>query len=398
MVFLLHDFIPEKDNLVIGLMSGTSCDGLDVALVALKELQGETHFRLIAAKSFDYPRHLQVYLRNLPQVKKDALYQISQTNFYLAQIWAEMIHEFLKENDLTSEDLTLIASHGHTIWHQGQAEKFIDRPVRSTLQIGDPAVIAKLTKIPVVGDFRVGDMALGGQGAPLIPYFDFVFFSRFKKKVLAINLGGIANFTFIPADGDLEKVIGFDTGPGNMLLDLAVNDLFKKPFDKNGLIASSGQLSNDLLDYLLKIDAFVNLPPPKSTGREYYGKSFYQKIKQFSQKHKIKAEDIIHTLGFYTVMAIHTNYTNFIAPKFGMPDVIVASGGGALNNFIYEQLRIQFSDITVRNSRDLGVDSVFKEAIGFALLGWTSLLGKPSNVPRVTGARRPTILGKICLP
>ena len=398
MIVLLKNFIPEKDNLVIGLMSGTSCDGLDVALVALKELQGETHFRLIAAKSFDYPRHLQVYLRNLPQVQKDALYQISQTNFYLAQIWAEMIREFLKENDLTPEDLTLIASHGHTIWHQGQAEKFIDRPVRSTLQIGDPAVLAKLTSVPVVGDFRVGDMALGGQGAPLIPYFDFVYFSRFKKNVLAINLGGIANFTFIPADGDLGKVIGFDTGPANMLLDLAVNDLFKKPFDKDGEIAYQGQLSDKLLDFILDLDDFPAMHPPKSTGREHYGHSFYHKIKQFVLQNGIKPEDMIHTLSFYTVMTIRTNYANFIAPTYGSPDLIVVSGGGALNRFLIEQLKIQFDHIRIHPSEELGINAEFKEAIGFAVIGWATLLGKSANVPQATGAEKGTVLGKICLP
>ncbi len=398
MLFFLKNFTPEKDNLVIGLMSGTSCDGLDVALISVKQDQGLTDFKLLKAKSFPYSENLQRELKNLPQVRKNPAYNISQFNFYLAQTWAEMINDFLKENELTASEITLIASHGQTVWHQSEPLQFVDRPVRSTLQIGDPSVLAKLTGIPVIGDFRVGDMAFEGQGAPLIPYFDFVFFSRFKKKILAINIGGIANFTFIPDDGDLNKVTGFDTGPGNMLLDQAMIDLFGRPFDVNGETAFKGQLSDELLKYLLKIDSYINMPPPKSTGREFYGKDFYFKIKKFAKNKNISPADIIHTLSFYTVMAIQTNYSSFVAPKYGMPDMVVVSGGGAFNRFILEQLQIQFGDIPVYNSEEMGVNSEFKEAIGFAVLGWSTLLGKPSNVPGVTGAKKATILGKICLP
>ena len=398
MVFYFKNFTPEKDNLIIGLMSGTSCDGLDVALISVKEDRGKTDFRFLKGSSYPYSKKQRNYLKTLPLAENSSAYSISQTNFYLAQIWAEMVNDFLRKNELTPSEITLIASHGHTLWHQSKPNVVIDRNVISTLQIGDPSVLAKLTGIPVIGDFRVGDMALGGQGAPLIPYFDLVFFSRFKKNILAINLGGIANFTFIPADGDLNKVIGFDTGPANMLLDQAMMDLFGKPFDKDGEMANKGRLSNVLLRYLLEIDSYVNMPMPKSTGREYYGQAFYSKIKKFCEQKKISPADIIHTLSFYTVMAIQTNYSNFIAPAHGMPDMIVVSGGGASNRFLMEQLKIQFNGIPVRNSQEMGINSEFKEAIGFAILGWGTLLGKPTNVPKVTGAKKATVLGKICPP
>ncbi len=398
MLLFLKDFTPDKENLAIGLMSGTSCDGLDIALISVMEDHGETHFRFLKGNSYPYSEEQVRYLKTLPLAENSSAYSISQTNFYLAQIWAEMVNDFLRKNELTPSEITIIGSHGHTLWHQSQAQDLLGRNIISTLQIGDPSVLAKLTGIPVIGDFRVGDMAFGGQGAPLIPYFDFIFFSRLKKKILAINIGGIANFTFIPRDGDINKVQGFDCGPGNMLLDQAMADLFGEDYDQNGQIAFSGQLSDKLLDFLLESDGFINLPPPKSTGREYYGKAFYNRIKAFARQNDIKPEDVIHTLSFYTVMAIQMNYSTFIAPHNGMPDIVVVSGGGALNDFLIEQLKIQFADIPVRSSLEMGLDIDFKEAVGFAILAWSTLLGRPSNVPGVTGANKATVLGKICLP
>ncbi len=388
-------FNSQNKQLALGLMSGTSCDGLDIALIEISEIQGATHFDFIHGKSYAYGKSQKELLKQAPHWQAS---QLSQLNFYLPEIWAEMIDAFLKEVGKAREKISFIGSHGHTIWHQSEPREFIDRTIRSTLQLGDPMVLAKLTGIPVIGDFRVGDMALGGQGAPLIPYFDWVFFSKFKKNILAINIGGIANFTFIPADGDFSKVQAFDTGPGNMLLDTAMKDLFDRPFDENGQIAQSGQFSEALFEFLLNLDRFPEQEPPKSTGRELYGSAFYQQIKEFITQQKINPYDTIHTLAFYTALTIYSNYILFVQEQFGKAEKVVVSGGGTRNLFLMEQLRFQFGDIPLVTTDEVGLNSEFKEAIGFAVLGWATLLGKPSNVPQATGAHRPTLLGKICLP
>jgi anhydro-N-acetylmuramic acid kinase len=385
----------QEKHWALGLMSGTSCDGLDIALIKIWEDQGMTRFDFIQGKSYAYGKTQKELLKQAPHWQAS---QLSQLNFYLPEIWAEMIDDFLRQVGKTKEEISFIGSHGHTIWHQSEPREFIDRKLHSTLQLGDPMVLAKLTGTPVIGDFRVGDMALGGQGAPLIPYFDWVFFSKFKKNILAINIGGIANFTFVPGDGDFSKVQAFDTGPGNMLLDTAMKDLFDRPFDENGQIAQSGQLSEPLFKFLLKIDRFPEQEPPKSTGRELYGSAFYRQIKEFITRQKINPYDTIHTLAFYTALTIYDNYVLFIQKKFGKVEKVIVSGGGAQNLFLMEQLRFQFGNIPLVTSDEIGLNSEFKEAIGFALLGWAALLGKPSNVPQATGARRPTVLGKICLP
>ncbi len=388
-------FNPHEEHWALGLMSGTSCDGLDIALIKIWEDQGMTRFDFIQGKSYNYGKTQKELLKQAPHWQAS---QLSQLNFYLPEIWAEMIDDFLRQVGKTKEEICFIGSHGQTIWHQSEPREFIDRKLHSTLQLGDPMVLAKLIGIPVIGDFRVGDMALGGQGAPLIPYFDWVFFSKFKKNILAINIGGIANFTFVPGDGDFSKVQAFDTGPGNMLLDTAVKDLFDKPFDENGQIAQSGQLSEPLFKFLLTIDRFPEQQPPKSTGRELYGSAFYQQIKEFAIRQKINPYDTIHTLAFYTALTIYNNYAFFIQEQLGKAEKVVVSGGGVRNLFLMEQLRFQFGNIPLVTSDEVGVNSEFKEAIGFAVLGWATLLGKPSNVPQATGARRPTLLGKICLP
>ncbi len=388
-------FDPREKHLALGLMSGTSCDGLDIALIEIWEKEGMTHFDFIQGKSYAYDKKQKELLKQALHWQAS---QLSQLNFYLPEIWAEMIDDFLSRVGKSKEEISFIGSHGQTIWHQSEPQEFIDRKLHSTLQLGDPMVLAKFTATPVIGDFRVGDMALGGQGAPLIPYFDWVFFSKFKKNILAVNIGGIANFTFVPGDGDFSKLQAFDTGPGNMLLDAAVKDFFDRPFDENGEIAQSGQLSEPLLKFLLKIDSFPEQKPPKSTGRELYGSAFYQKIKEFVVQEKINPHDVVHTLAFYTAFAIYDNYASYIQEQFGKAEEVVVSGGGARNLFLMEQLRFQFGDIPLVTSDDIGLNSEFKEAIGFAVLGWATLLGKPSNVPQATGARRPTLLGKICLP
>lgn len=386
-----------KDKLkIIGLMSGTSCDGLDIALIEINESGINTKFKFIAGKSVSYSIKQKNTIKRVISSEIISLKNISQLNFYLPQIWSDMIDSFLKENNLNSSQIDLIGSHGQTIWHQPEKTEFADKSISSTLQLGDPSVLAQLTGITTVGDFRVADIALDGQGAPLIPYFDWIYFSQFEVNILSVNIGGISNFTFIPKSGKINNVMAFDCGPGNILIDGAIQQLFDKPFDKDGRIASEGRFSEKLFDFIKSNDKFVELKPPKSTGREQYDETLLNSILKFSIDNQINKNDIINTLSKYTAYSIYKNYELFIAQQSHIDEIVIA-GGGAHNKFIMQQLEECFSSIIVKPISDYAIDIDLKEAIGFAVLANETINENPSNIPQVTGARKPAILGKICM-
>ncbi len=381
----------------LGLMSGTSCDGLDVAMIKIQGTGSATRIDFITGAAYHYNALQKETILNLLRPEKNDVRMLSQLNFYLAEIWSDKIQTFLKERQITANHIDFIGSHGQTIWHQPQAEDFIDRPIRSTLQMGDPSVLAQLTGIPVVGDFRVADVALGGQGAPLIPYFDWVYFSRFRKNILAVNIGGISNFTFIAAKGDFERVQAFDCGPGNMLIDALCRQRFNRDFDRDGKLARSGTFSASLFEFIIQSDSFLMLPPPKSTGHEHYGQNFLEQVLKKGEALGVRNEDVLHTLSRYTAYAVFENARRYIE-DFSSLDTVVVGGGGSRNAFIMELLQEYFASVPVTATTEYGLDDAFKEAIGFAVLANETLHGNTSNVPRVTGAKRPAVLGKICLP
>jgi anhydro-N-acetylmuramic acid kinase len=378
---------------ILGLMSGTSCDGLDIAMVETRGAALQTRFKVRATQSIAYGAELTDQLLHFISKKEHSLKEISQFNFFMARTWAGQIEHFLKKYNIDKGHIDLIASHGQTLWHQPDPENFLNEKISSTLQLGDPAVLANLLNIPVVGNFRVADMALGGQGAPLIPYFDWVFFARFKKNILALNIGGISNITYIPADGSFEKVTAFDCGPGNMLIDGAMQLLYNKPFDADGAVAASGKNAGMLLNHIKGLDIFAKIKPPKSTGRELYNLNFIRDITRFAKKENIGAADIIHTITRYTALAIFEGYKNFVKHKI---DALAIAGGGAKNSFLQKMLREYFGEIAVNPTSFYGLDEDFKEAIGFAILANETIRGNTSNVPSATGARGKTILGTIC--
>ena len=387
--------LQNKNRLnILGLMSGTSCDGLDIALIQVSGSAAQTRFKIVATQSDPYPTGIKAQLLHFISKKRHALKDISQFNFYMAKIWAGQITRFITEKNLDVNIIDLIASHGQTIWHQPETDKFFDQDISSTLQLGDPGVLAAILNIPVVGDFRVADVALGGQGAPLIPYFDWIFFSQFKKNILALNIGGVSNISFIPANGDFKKIIAFDCGPGNMLIDYVTQKLFNKSFDTDGKIAASGKNSASLFQYIQKLDTFSELVPPKSTGRELYNKEFLDRFIHFARQEKIKAENIVHTVTKYTAYAIFISSKKFIKNKI---DEIAIAGGGAKNSFLVKLLKEYFENIEIKTTSAYGLDEDFKEAIGFAILANETIHGNVSNVPSATGAKRAAVLGKICL-
>jgi len=383
-------FLKKQAKLnILGLMSGTSCDGLDLALVTTG-----TGFDVSCCASMEYPTDVRIFLLDFIRQKDHSLQDISQINFYLARLWAGQIQDFLKENELRTADIDVIASHGQTLWHQPEPHPFMGQQVASTLQLGDPAVLANLLNIPVIGDFRVADMALGGQGAPLIPYFDALIFSPYKRNFLSLNIGGISNVTFVPKSGNLLDVRAFDCGPGNMLIDGLSEFYFSEKFDRNGCHASEGNYIQKLRTFICKQDKFALVSPPKSSGREYYGAAFLQQILDFCTRETIAPNDALYTVSDYTAYTIYTNFNSFVHRDI---DELVISGGGAFNSFLISRLKTYFKDIKVSGSSAYHIDENFKEAIGFALMAHATLNGKPANVPGATGASRPAILGKICL-
>jgi anhydro-N-acetylmuramic acid kinase len=293
-------------------------------------------------------------------------------------------------------DVDLIGSHGQTIHHLPKKEIFFGYECASTLQIADPAVIAKLTEITTIGDFRTGDVALGGQGAPLVPYFDYILFHSKRKNRALLNIGGISNFTILNKKHTAKDVIAFDTGPGNMMIDILTKKFFNKDFDKDGAIAASGKINEELFKALIKDDNYIDKQPPKSTGREYYGEEFLTDI--ITNFKSISNEDILSTITRFTAYSVWRNYDLFIKDETVIDELFV-SGGGARNKFLMKQLKEFFGKkISIKNVKKLGISPDAKEAICFAVLANETISGNPSNIPRVTGASKETILGKICLP
>lgn len=389
----LKSILKKKSRKIIGLMSGTSCDGIDLALVDI--ISTGNHFEFIHGYHKPYNKIQKKTILDCVDPQHSNIENISQINFYLAQIWSAAIKEMLNKLNISKDEIDLIGSHGQTIYHQPLLNDFGGKKISSTLQLGDPAVLAQLTGITTVGDFRVADVAVGGQGAPLVPYFDWLFFKRLKKNVLALNIGGISNITFIPEDGDLTKVIAFDCGPGNMLIDQLMQRLYEKPFDKNGRIAKIGNFSERIFNHLLKIDDFIKKVPPRSTGREHYGKEFVLKILRKSLRSRIQEPEIIHTVSKYTAYVIYDSYNKFIFPKY-KADLLVVGGGGSRNPFIMQSLQEYFQGVKVTNTSEFNLDEDYKEAICFAVLANELIEGRPTNLPQVTGAERQVLLGKIC--
>ncbi len=385
--------LKEKNpKIIVGLMSGTSVDGVDVAVVEVKNSGKETQIKTLGWKVFPFPADLKAMILKNSHPETSRVDEICRLNFLLAQIYADSILKTLNEIGLSVNDVDLIGSHGQTIQHLPDEVEMFGYRVKATLQIGDPGVITKLTGIPVVGNFRVGDMALGGEGAPLAPYFDYLIFSSRDLNRLLLNTGGIANFTILKKNANAEDIIAFDTGPGNMVVDALVRIFFGKNYDEDGEIAQRGNVSDELLEKMSR-HPFIKRKPPKSTGRETFGSDFVSQVLKWSQELSLKPEDIIATATEFTVYAIYKNYELFVKPEVKIDEVIV-SGGGAKNKFMLSLLSRYFK-IPVRLSDEFGIPSDIKEAVCFAVLANETISGNPSNIKSVTGAKEMTVLGGV---
>jgi anhydro-N-acetylmuramic acid kinase len=389
---LIKLFGKKKKN-VVGLMSGTSADGIDAALAEISGSGKNSHLRLIKFITVPYPKgYKEVLLKNSDELTAK-LDEIARLDMLIAEFFADAVKKLSRKAAIPMSKIDLIGSHGQTIHHLPNPVHLFDKKIRSTMQIGNSSAIAKLTGIVTVGDFRMGDVAVGGTGAPLVPYFDFIMFRSKKINRALLNIGGIANITILPKNCNINQVTAFDTGPGNMIVDGLMQKLCKKPFDKNGKIASSGKLIPLLLQQLIT-HPYLWMPPPKSTGRELFGKNLIDAI---LNKHKsAPKQDIIATVTEFTALSVYLNYLKFVQPKTKIDELLV-SGGGVHNKYLMDALNRYFGKIKIGTVENI-IPSDAKEAVCFAMLANELIAGNPTNMPSVTGAKKRTLLGTMALP
>jgi len=387
-------------RLALGLMSGTSVDGIDVALVRIAPSirDNAAHARLENFLTVPYPAAVRAEVLRIAEGAHVSTSDVSQLNFRLGQLFGEAALSACRKFRIDPRRLSVIGSHGQTVFHQGRPSRFLGANVASTLQIGEPAVIAAITGVTTVGDFRPADMAVGGQGAPLVPYVDYLLYREARRGRAVLNIGGIANVTIIPKAASPRDVIAFDTGPGNMVIDELVRRATsgRRSFDAEAQMASRGQLLPALVDELLA-ENYFRQAPPKSAGREQYGKAYIERILAWGGRHRARPEDLVRTVTVLTALAIADALNRWVSPRTPISQLLI-SGGGARNPLILAQLSAALAPIEVTTTESLGLPGDAKEAFIFAVLADETLHGRPSNLPSATGARRYAILGKICCP
>ncbi len=381
--------------LVLGLMSGTSADGIDVALARISGAPPRLHAKLLGHTSSQFPSPLRKEILRVAEQHAITAGELSQLNFRLGDIFAEAALAACRKFRVSPKRIALIGSHGQTIFHQGNPVPYLGRATASTLQIGEPSVIAARTGITTVGDFRPADIALGGQGAPLVPYADYLLYRHENLGRVSLNLGGIANITVIPAAAKPEQIFAFDTGPANMLIDALVAHFThgRQRFDKDARMAQTGRSIPALLDELMR-DPYLKRAPPKSTGREYYGHAYLKKVLALGKKHRAKPADLIRAATIFTALSVVDALNRFVLPKTKIRQLIV-SGGGAKNPLLLVQLSAALNCVEILSSSSFGIPEDAKEAFAFALLAYETFHQRASNLPSATGAHAPAILGKI---
>jgi len=386
---------------VLGLNSGTSMDGIDAALFRIEPANHSTANKLrlkidmLASDLYEFEPSFQNKLKNLVAKGQTSLQEACRLNVAIGEVFAQSVQQLLKKAHLSATDVDLIGSHGQTIWHAPECKTFWGVPTRATMQLGDPAVIAARTGLPVISDFRMKDIAYGGQGAPLVAFADEVLFGDTATATGILNLGGIANITVLDNLG--QAIMAFDTGPGNMIMDQATKVLFNSEYDVNGQFAAKGKVNAAWLNSLMQ-HPYFQVKPPKTTGREDFGIPYTNTLLAYIEKENICREDALATLTALTAKSIAQAYENFIAPKVKIKRLIL--GGGGAENATLKNMLGQFlpNGITIQKHEDFGISTKFKEALLFAILAYTAHFGIANNVPACTGASRKVSLGTICYP
>ncbi|HHY17821.1 MAG TPA: anhydro-N-acetylmuramic acid kinase [Firmicutes bacterium] len=399
----------KDSRLIVGLMSGTSADGVDACLCEITGFGAGAGICVKHLSSIDYPSAVRTLLIN--KIGSLNVEEVARLNFLIARSFADSALKCIEEAGYHPSQIDAISSHGQTLIHLPNTNHEL-LPVPATLQVGDISVIAQLTGILTVGDFRPADMAQGGQGAPLVPYADFLLFRSPTLGRIVQNIGGIANLTYLPPGCTPNEVIAFDTGPGNMVIDAVVGILTqgKATMDTGGKIGLSGTVNHEFLNHLMSNEYFAK-PPPKSTGREVFGiqyaKMILEEYGQYVPEHQNQWDpfshfrDIVATISELTVQTIVSSYKAWVLPK-GPIDQVILGGGGAWNPYFAQGLQKKLSqvnpNIRILTHKDLGIPDKAKEALAFAILG-NNLIGCiPNNVPAATGAKKPVVMGKLALP
>jgi anhydro-N-acetylmuramic acid kinase len=391
-----------RSMIVAGVMSGTSADGVDVAICRvappLREA-GTPRVKVLGHRAFAYSAEIRAAVLAAMDAKKTSAAEMSRLNWRLGEVYARCIEVAADELKLQPQ---LVACHGQTMYHQGMASDYLGADVRATWQTGEASVIAERLRVPVVSDFRPADLAAGGQGAPLVPMLDYCMFRHATKNRLLLNLGGIANVTALPAGCDVDGVLAFDTGPANMVIDAVMQKIYQRRFDPQGATAAKGIVVPGVL-MSLEHEAYFAAPPPKSCGREEFGSQFLRRFLLACKRRSARPQDMVATATAFTSITVLDAYARFCWPHLGQraplaraTEMFVA-GGGARNATLMRMLTEGFAalGVSVAPMESVGISAEAKEAAAFALLGWLTWHELPGNVPSATGAKRAVVLGKV---
>jgi anhydro-N-acetylmuramic acid kinase len=380
--------------IVAGVMSGTSADGINVALVRVYDSRKGTAFKFLAHAQYPYPKNVRRAVLSAMNAQEASVADLARLNFLLGELYADAVLSTQRQFRLKAE---LVGCHGQTIYHQGEPAPFLGRKLAVTWQTGEAAVIAARAGVPVISDFRPADMAAGGKGAPLVPFLDHLLYRDQRVGRIVQNIGGIANLTAIPAGASTDHLLAFDTGPGNMVIDAVTDRLFRKPYDHNGEVAASGVVLQNVVRDLLR-NAFFRRKPPKTAGREEFGRQF---VSDFLKRcGRAKRGDVVATATAFTAHSIADAIRRLVMPTNKSFREVVVSGGGANNPTLMAMLANSFKplELEIHFSDEFDLPSDAKEAAAFALMAYETWNRRPSNVPSATGARRAAVLGKISYP
>ena len=381
--------------IVAGVMSGTSADGIDVALVRLMGRGFRIRLELLHHKHFAYPAAVRKAVLAMMNARSASVADMARLNFRLGELYGDAVRASARAARL---QVDLVGCHGQTIYHQGDEAPYLGSPLAVTWQTGEGAMVASRCGAPVVSDFRPADMAAGGKGAPLVPFLDYLLYRSRRVGRIVQNIGGIANLTAIPADAAPAQVFAFDTGPGNMIIDAVTEHLFGKHFDRDGRISARGRVLEKVLAQALR-GRFFQRRPPKTAGREEFGREF---VEHFLHRcGRAKPEDIVTTATALTAHSIAAAARMFLAPPAARKQFfheMIVSGGGAKNKTLMHMLRELLPELKQRTSDDFGLPSEAKEAVAFAVLAYQTWRRLPSNIPSATGAERGAVLGKVSYP
>lgn len=381
----------ENKITICGIMSGTSLDGIDLSIVDFKVIDGKLSI-FNTVNSFEpYSDETKIFFQNIIN-KRLTIEAVSDANFLVSKLYADAFFNLLKNNNINKNDIDFLSVHGQTLWHKPVKSTCCLQQISSTYQaVSIPALMA-LTGISTIGDFRSADIAIGGQGAPLVPIFDKEFCGDSKIDIITLNIGGMSNITYIPVNEDIRKILAFDTGPGNVLIDLTVKKYYGLDYDKNGRLAANGELNLDLLNSLMATD-FILQPPPKSTGRELFNQRLIDKCLKDCSLINIAPNNLIRTLTEFTACSIVANIQQFANSKA----TVIVSGGGTKNVFLFKLIQSKLHEATVIKSDDIGIASDFKESIAFAYLGYKFIMRQKSSVSNGNCSENELILGALSL-